>query len=91
MGPPLQREEGSDYYWSLREVTVGRSESKSELLYDSRFTANQFVLATSPLRLTTSNFIFPTEHLQSLCNILFDKRMGVLFTIAAGYRQRSHS
>jgi hypothetical protein len=28
------------------------------LLYDWRFTANQFVLATSPLRLGTSNFIF---------------------------------
>jgi hypothetical protein len=34
------------------------SESQSELLYDWQFTANQFVLATSPLRLTTSNFIF---------------------------------
>jgi hypothetical protein len=33
-------------------------ESNSELLYDSRFTTNQFVLATSPLRLTASNFIF---------------------------------
>jgi hypothetical protein len=32
--------------------------SESELLYDWRFTANQFVLATSPLRPTTSNFIF---------------------------------
>jgi hypothetical protein len=31
--------------------------SGSELLYDWRFTANQFVLATSPLRPTTSNFI----------------------------------
>jgi hypothetical protein len=31
---------------------------ESELLYDWRFTANQFVLMTSPLRLTTSNFIF---------------------------------
>jgi hypothetical protein len=30
----------------------------SELLYDWRFTANQFVLATSPLRLTATNFIF---------------------------------
>jgi hypothetical protein len=30
----------------------------SELLYDWRCTADQFVLATSPLRLTTSNFIF---------------------------------
>jgi hypothetical protein len=29
----------------------------SELLYDWRFTANPFVLATSPLRPTTSNFI----------------------------------
>jgi hypothetical protein len=30
----------------------------SELLYEWRFTANHYVLATSPLRLTTSNFIF---------------------------------
>jgi hypothetical protein len=34
------------------------SKSESELLYDWQFTANQFVLATSPLRLTTSNFFF---------------------------------
>jgi hypothetical protein len=34
------------------------SESESELLYDWRFAAYQFVLATSPLRLMTSNFIF---------------------------------
>jgi hypothetical protein len=34
------------------------SSSESELLYDWRFTANQFFLATNPLRLTTSNFIF---------------------------------
>jgi hypothetical protein len=32
--------------------------SQSELLYDWQFTANQFVLATSPLRLTTINCIF---------------------------------
>jgi hypothetical protein len=32
--------------------------SESELLYDPRFTVNQFVLATNPLRLSTSNFIF---------------------------------
>jgi hypothetical protein len=31
-------------------------ESESELLYDWRFTTNQFVLATSPLKFTTSNF-----------------------------------
>jgi hypothetical protein len=34
------------------------SESESEFLYDWRFTTNQFVLVTSPLRLTTSNFFF---------------------------------
>jgi hypothetical protein len=39
------------------------SESESELIYDWRFTANQFVLATSPLRLTTSIFS-STEHLR---------------------------
>jgi hypothetical protein len=33
-------------------------ESESELLYDWRFTANQFDLSTNPLRLTTSKFIF---------------------------------
>jgi hypothetical protein len=39
-------------------VLLSESESESELLYDWRFTANQFVLAASPLRFTTSNFIF---------------------------------
>jgi hypothetical protein len=34
------------------------SELESELLYDWRFTANYFVLATSPLRPTTIIFIF---------------------------------
>jgi hypothetical protein len=32
--------------------------SESELLYDWRFAASQFVFATSPFRLRTSNFIF---------------------------------
>jgi hypothetical protein len=31
---------------------------ESELLYDWRFTANQFVLSTSPLRPTASNLFF---------------------------------
>jgi hypothetical protein len=34
------------------------SESTPKLRYDWQFTANQFVLATSPLRPTPSNFIF---------------------------------
>jgi hypothetical protein len=37
---------------------MAESESESESLYDCRFTANHFVLAGSPLRLTTNNFIF---------------------------------
>jgi hypothetical protein len=37
---------------------------KSELLYDWRFTADQFVLALSPLRPTTSTFFSSTEHLR---------------------------
>jgi hypothetical protein len=32
--------------------------SESELLYYWRFTANQFILTPSPLRLTASNFVF---------------------------------
>jgi hypothetical protein len=38
--------------------TQESSASESEYLYDWRFTPNQFVLATSPLRLTTIIFIF---------------------------------
>jgi hypothetical protein len=41
--------------------TESESESESEcqrLLYDWRFSANQLIVALSPLRLTTSNFIF---------------------------------
>jgi hypothetical protein len=44
------------------------TDSESELLYDWRYTANQFVLATSPLRLTTSNFIL---QLNTCCYSLY--------------------
>jgi hypothetical protein len=40
---------------SLDSLTESVKESK--LLYDWGFTSNQFVLATNPLRITTSNFI----------------------------------
>jgi hypothetical protein len=43
--------------WTNLSLIPDCLESVSELPYDWRFTANQFVLATSPLRLTTSNFI----------------------------------
>jgi hypothetical protein len=39
-------------------VVKYQSESESELLYDWRFTANQFILETNSLRFTTSNFFF---------------------------------
>jgi hypothetical protein len=45
---------------------------KPKSLYDWRFTADQLVLASSPLRPTTRGFLFSTEPLRSwsLCNIL---------------------
>jgi hypothetical protein len=43
---------------STRGVVSAAGMSESELLYDWRFTANQFIFTTSPLRVTTSNFIF---------------------------------
>jgi hypothetical protein len=69
-----------------------RTGSESDSLYDWRCTANQFVLATSPLRITT-NIFFSTEHLRSysLCSILSEERMGLSFTIAASPRQSRHS
>jgi hypothetical protein len=38
---------------TLNQGSESESESESELLYDWRYTANRFVLAISPLRLTT--------------------------------------
>jgi hypothetical protein len=62
---------------------VYSSKSKSKLLYDCRFTANQFVLAPSPLRITT-RFFFSTETFwsYSLCNILSEEKMGVSYEYA---------
>jgi hypothetical protein len=45
-------------FLSVCRLLESESESESELLYDWQFTANQFVLATSPLRPTTRIFIF---------------------------------
>jgi hypothetical protein len=42
----------TSYFTQLNSI----AKSKSELLYDRRFTANQFVLAWSPLRPTTRDF-----------------------------------
>jgi hypothetical protein len=77
-----------EFFWSRCES------QESELLYDWRFIANQFVLAPSPLRLTARILFFSSiEHLRSysLYNILSDERMGLSFTITAGPRQRIRS
>jgi hypothetical protein len=57
--------------------TESESESESELLYDWRFTANQFVLAPSPLTLTTRVFLTEPLWSESLCNNLSDESMGL--------------
>jgi hypothetical protein len=60
-------------------------ESESELLYDWRSTANQFVLATGPSRPTTSNFIFQlnTCGYSSYVESSLTRGWGLSFTIAA--------
>jgi hypothetical protein len=44
---------------------LNNNDPKYNLLYDWRFTANQFILAPSPLRPTTLDFFF---QLNNLCN-----------------------
>jgi hypothetical protein len=57
-------------YWNpsshgrLTLTVDSKSESKSKLLYDWRFTTHQFVLASNSLRLTTRDFFPPTEPLR---------------------------
>jgi hypothetical protein len=46
------------------------SKSKSELLYDWRFTANKFVFVSSPLKMTTTDLYFFFQ-----LNILSDEKM----------------
>jgi hypothetical protein len=49
------------FFWRLLLISVLcclLSESESEFLYDWRFTANQLILAPSPLRLTANFFFF---------------------------------
>jgi hypothetical protein len=46
------------YGGGIRTRLHAGSQSESKLLYDWRFTANQFVLAPSPLRITTSDFFY---------------------------------
>lgn len=59
-----------------------QSETDSELLYDERFTASQFLLAASPWRSTTSIFFLQLN----ICGY----SSYVTFTITAIPSQRSH-
>jgi hypothetical protein len=68
---------------------MSESDSESELLYDWRFTANQFVLATSPLRLTTRIFIFQLNTCGYSPYVTSSLTRGWA-AIAAGPRQRFH-
>jgi hypothetical protein len=55
-----------------------KSKSKSKLLYDWRFTASQFVLVSSPLRLTMREFFFQLNLCShSTCVTLSDEKMGL--------------
>jgi hypothetical protein len=49
---------------STRVTELPKPKSMSKLLYDWRLTGSHFVLASSPLRLTTRDFFFPTELLR---------------------------
>jgi hypothetical protein len=71
MGDGMDKDINLEGKWkslALKKEDWKRPKSKSELLYDWRFKANQFVLAPSPSRLTTRDF-FQLNH------ILSDQRM----------------
>jgi hypothetical protein len=77
------------------QLTV--SESESDLLYDWRFNANQFVSARSPLRLTTSNFIFQlnicgySPYATSSLMRAWVCRLQLLVVLASAFIHRSNS
>jgi hypothetical protein len=78
--------------WRLKTQPTQMSESESQLLYDWWFTANQFVLEPSLLRLMTSNFFNLTPAVIVLIyHPLWREEGSVIYNFAAGPRQRSHS
>jgi hypothetical protein len=75
--------------WRARSPYLNPQEQGvSVILYDRRFTANQFVLATSHLIPTTCNFIFQlnTCGYGPYVTSSLEGWMGLSFTIAAGPR-----
>jgi hypothetical protein len=105
MGPPLRREEGSDYYWGVtllalsNSVTVTQSlstpqtlESKSKLCYD-QLSVGPSIWVSSPIWGSRLDFFFYSWTVAGLLmwGALSDEKTHLPFTIAAGPRQRSHS
>jgi hypothetical protein len=82
-----------DWFWPI----TSSSESESELLYDWWLIANQFVLATSLLRLTPSNFIFQlntcgySPHVTSSLTRKWVCRLQLLLVIASAVTIGSES
>jgi hypothetical protein len=58
-----------------------QTESESELLYDRQYTANQLDLATRPLRLTTSNFIYQLNTWDHSPYIIFSLMRGWVYRL----------
>jgi hypothetical protein len=84
--------EGPAFIATRREQHVTDPEPESDLLHDWRFTANHYVLASSPWRLTTSSFFnLNTCSYSPYVPSSVTTEWGLAFTIAAGPRQRSHS
>jgi hypothetical protein len=75
-----------DYLTTNSLLQPSNSKWKSYLLYAWRFIANQFFLATSPLRLTRKEFFFNwTLAVIVLCNILSDEKMCLSLIYMLGF------
>jgi hypothetical protein len=68
-------------FWTVSLLSRPESESESELLYDWRFTSNQFPLAPRPLRLTTSNISFSTQSFCHSPNVISSLTRGLVCLI----------
>jgi hypothetical protein len=70
----------------MRPLLGNDPKSESKLLYDWQFTASQFFLASSPLRLMTRDFLFQLNPCSNslYVNILSDEKMGLSLTNMLG-------
>jgi hypothetical protein len=96
----LPMHQGTQFHPTLtiiKKLCEDLSPTFRELLYDWRFTANQFVLATNPLRLTTNNFILRlntwgySPYVTSSLTIGWVCRLQLLLVLASAVILRSES